>query len=34
VYLIVGDAIEAVQYVDGDGGTLIAEFIPGLLQLS
>jgi len=32
VYLIVGDAIEAVQYVDGDGGTLIAEFIPGLLQ--
>ena len=24
--------IEAIQYVDGDGGTLVAELIPGLLQ--
>ena len=32
VYCIAGNAIEAVQYVDGDGGMLIAEFIPGLLQ--
>ena len=32
VFFVVGNTIECVHYVDGDGGSLVAEFIPGLLQ--
>ena len=28
----VGQAVEAVDWVDGDGGYLVAAHIPGLLQ--